>query len=119
MKIEIPEVPANGRTPLVVGLLARMDLLGQRSQPLEGEVAQLQGLPPRPQSAPSTLEQPSPQPQAPAQKRPGSDKRPKDALLTSHREVVLPVPEPPVGSTCKGHDDFVVGELHLCVEATR
>jgi hypothetical protein len=119
MKIEIPEVPANECTPLVVRLLEIIHVLSQRIQQLEDEVAQLKGLPTRPKISPSTLEQPAPQPRSQGQKRPGSDKRPKNALLTIHRQVVLPVPERPDGSTFKGYEDFIVQELHIHVEAIR
>ena len=109
MRIEIPEIPAAERTPLVEALLAIIDLQQQRIcqleetvQQLRDEIAILKGQKPRPQIAPSVLEKPPAATPLPQQKRPGSDKRPKTAPLTIHREVPVPLPDPPPGAPRHG-----------------
>lgn len=121
MKFDLPEVPEAERTPLVVALLDIIRQLQERIVMLEDEIAQLKGLKPRPQLSPSRLEQPQPGGQVAgdqACKRPGSQKRPKNAQLTMHRDVILRVQVPP-GSTFKGYEDFVVQDLVIRAENTR
>src|SRR5438128_10578378 len=99
MRIEIPEIPAAERTALVEALLAILDLQQQRIcqleetvQQLRDEIAILKGQQPRPQIAPSVLEKPPAATPLPQQKRPGSDKRSKNAHLVIHEERQLDVP---------------------------
>src|SRR5258708_6993801 len=126
MRIEIPEIPAAERTPLVEALLAIIDLQQQRLgqleetvQQLRNEIAILKGQKPRPQIAPSVLEKPPAAPPPPEQKRPGSDKRSKNAQLVIHKEQWLDVPDAPPGSIHRGYEPFVVQELHIEARATR
>src|SRR5262245_20244166 len=108
MALTLPDIPDDQRTPLVLLLL---DLLHQQQEQiarLQDEVATLKGLKPRPQIRPSTLEAPPPLPPTSPQKRPGSDKRPKNAQLTIHREVLVPLPDPPQGAVFKGYEDYLV-----------
>lgn len=119
MALTLPDIPENERTPLVLLLL---DLIAQQQEEiarLQDEVATLKGLKPRPTIRPSTLEAPTPKPRDPAQKRPGSDKRPKNAQLTVHREVLVPLPNPPAGAVFKGYEDYLVQELVLHAEVIR
>jgi hypothetical protein len=119
MALTLPDIPDDQRTPLVLLLL---DLIHQQQEQiarLQDELATLKGLKPRPKIQPSTLETPPPQPPTSPQKRPGSDKRPKNAQLTIHREVLVPLPDPPAGAVFKGYADYVVQELLLRAEATR
>jgi hypothetical protein len=125
MRIEIPEIPAAERTPLVEALLAILDLQQQRISQLEetvqqlrDEIAVLKGQKPRPQIAPSVLERPLPVTRSPEQKRPGSDKRSKNAQLVIHQEQWLDVPDAPPGSVHKAWEPFVVQELHIEARAT-
>lgn len=122
MKFEIPEISEAERTRLVVALLDIIRQLQERVLMLEDEIAQLKGLKPRPQLSPSRLEQSQPGGQAvpgsDASKRPGSEKRPKNAKLTIHREVILRV-QVPAGSTFKGYEDFVVQDLVIHAQNTR
>jgi hypothetical protein len=120
MKFAIPEIPEHERTPLVLLLLDILQQQQERIALLEDEIASLKGLKPRPQIQPSTLESPKPAASA-AQpgKRPGSDKRPKTAQLTVHREVVLPLTQPPPGAIFKGYEDYVVQDLVLEARTTR
>jgi hypothetical protein len=111
MSLPLPEIPDSESTPLVRQLL---DLLQQQQeiiQQLRDEIARLKGLKTRPLIAPSPLEV-SPRPlREPGQKRPGSAKRLKTALLTITDEVVVPLIDPPPGSVFKGYEDFVVQDL--------
>jgi Transposase IS66 family len=111
MALALPDIPEAERTPLVLLLL---DLLRQQQQyiaQLQDEVARLKGLKPRPTIQPSTLETPPPKPPDPNRKRPGSAKRRKNARLTIHREVIVPLPDPPPGATRSGSEEFVVQDL--------
>jgi hypothetical protein len=127
MPFELPLIPDAERTPLVVSLLAIIDAQQQRIrqfeelvQQLRDEIATLQGQPPRPKIAPSTLETPREQmPPEPGQKRPGSAKRPKNASFLNPVEVKIPFPDPPPGSVCHGYEEYVVQELVLHGKVTR
>jgi hypothetical protein len=119
MTLALPDIPENERTPLVLILL---DLIHQQQEQiarLQDEIAILKGLKPRPNIQPSTLERPPPQPPTAPPKRPGSDKRPKSAQLTIHREVIVPLLDPPPDAVFKGYEDYLVQELLLRAEATR
>jgi hypothetical protein len=123
----LPEIPAEQRTPLVEALLAvigaqqdRIAKLEETVQMLRDEIAVLKGQKPRPKIAPSRLEQPPPPPTpADGQKRPGSEKKSKNAQLTITQERIVPFPDPPRGSISKGHEEYLVQELVLRAEVTR
>jgi hypothetical protein len=125
----VPEVPAEQRTPLVEALLAlicaqqdRIAILEETVQQLRDEIAILKGQKPRPQIAPSQLEQPKAQatPAAPGSgKRPGSAKKPKNSQLTITRECRIDFPNPPLGSVSKGYEEYFVQELVIRAEVTR
>jgi len=126
MKVELPPIPEEERTPLVQALLGIIELQHQRIAQLEetvqhlrDEIARLQGQTSRPVIAPSRLEAPAPKPPAQGQRRPGSDKRSKNAELVVHRVQVLPVLDAPPGSVCHGYESFVVQELRLHAAVTR
>jgi len=115
------------RTPLVEALLAviraqqdRIGELEETVQVLRDEIAILKGQKPRPQIAPSQLEKPAPRPPlAEGQKRPGSQKRPKNTQLTITQEIRVPFPDPPAGSVSKGYEAYLVQELVMRAETTR
>jgi hypothetical protein len=119
MTLTLPDIPQSERTPLVLLLLDLLQQQQQRIAHLEDEIARLKGLKPRPAIRPSILEAPPEPTPSPPHKRPGSDKRPKNAQLTIHREVLVPLPDPPAGARFKGYEDFVVQELVLHAQATR
>jgi Transposase IS66 family len=119
MTLPVPDIPESQRSPLVLLLL---DILHQQQQHialLEDEIARLKGLTPRPTIQPSTLDAPPPKPPDPARKRPGSAKRRKNAHLTIHREVLVPLANPPPGATRKGYEDFIVQDLVFEARNTR
>jgi hypothetical protein len=120
MKMELPEIPPEERTPLVESLLSiiqqlldRVQQLEETNQQLRDEIAILKGQKPRPQIAPSRLEAPPRSPPAPGQKRPGSDKRSKNAQLVVTEQKRLRVIDTPPGSVSKGYERFVVQELEM------
>jgi Transposase IS66 family len=120
----LPEIPAEQRTPLVEAVIGaqqdRIAKLEETVQVLRDEIAILKGQKPRPKIAPSRLEQPPPPPTpADGQKRPGSEKKPKNAQLTITQERIIPFPDPPSGSMSKGHEEYLVQELVLRAEVTR
>jgi Transposase IS66 family len=123
----LPDIPVEQRTPLIEALLAviraqqdRIRELEESVQTLRDEIAILKGQKPRPQIAPSRLEQPAPRPPlAEGQKRPGSQKRPKNAQLTITRQISIPFPDPPAGSVSKGYEEYIVQELVIRAETTR
>src|SRR5438128_1524925 len=119
MRIELPEVGPEERTPLVEALLAinrqladRVAELEQTVQQLRDEIARLKGQKPRPDIKPSMLEATQPETQQKESgQRPGSAKRPKTAELTIHREVPLHPQNLPAGATFRCFESYVVQEL--------
>jgi hypothetical protein len=124
MKMELPEIRAEERTPLVEALLAIIRELLDRNQQLEeivlqlrDEIAILKGQKPRPKIKPSSLESDTPpsQQQGPKKEkpdqRPGSEKRSKNVELTIHHRLPLHIDDLPVGAVFKGYEDYIVQEL--------
>jgi hypothetical protein len=127
MKMELPEIPPEERTPLVdalVGmirqLLDRVAQLEQTNQQLSDEVARLKGQKPRPDLKPSVLESNKSTGQAKGgDKRPGSAKRPKTAELTIHQQVHLFAENLPQGAKLRCFEPYVVQELVIHNDNTR
>lgn len=127
MRLELPDIRPEERTPLVEALLGtirqlldRVAHLEQANQQLRDEVAELKGQKPRPQLQPSVLESSPPTtPAVPGGKRPGSAKRPKTAELTIHCEVRVHAPALPVGATLRCYEAYVVQELTIANVNTR
>ncbi len=120
MKLELPEIRPEERTALVECLLGLIQQLFDRVQQLEetnrqlrDEIAILKGQKPRPQISPSRLESPPARPQREGDKRPGSEKRPKNTQLTIHEEVLLHIADLPPEATLKGYEPYVVQELKI------
>ncbi len=93
--------------------------LRAENQALRDEVARLKGLPPRPPSRPSGMEQAT-QPGAADKdakhpKRPRGVKRDAQAV-TAERVLKVAVP---AGSRFKGYEDILVRDLHLSAEVIR
>jgi hypothetical protein len=126
MKMELPEIPAEERTPLVEFLLGVIRQLLDRNQQLEelvqqlrDEIAVLKGQKPRPQISPSRLESPTARPTLEGQKRPGSEKRPKNSQLIIHEEVRLFINDLLPGAVLKDYEPYLVQELKIACHATR
>jgi hypothetical protein len=126
MKMELPEVQPEERSPLVESLLAMIRQLLDRVQQLEvtvqdlrDENAILKGQKPRPKISPSQLEAPTPSPAPKDGKRPGSNKRSKNSQLLIPEVVTLHPDNLPLGAVFKGYEPYVVQELTIKAKATR
>src|ERR1700730_12002901 len=127
MKMELPDIPADERTPLVESLLAIIRVQQDRIQQLEAtvqelrdEIAILKGQKPRPDIKPSRLEADQPKQTPPGgSKRPGSAKRPKTDELHIDHEVPLHPEGLPVGATLKGYEPYVVQDILIKNDNTR
>ena len=118
MSLPLPDITESESTPLVRQLRDLIQQQHETIQQLREEIARLKGLKTRPLITPSPLEAPPRPPREPGQKRPGSAKRPKTALLTMTDEVV-PLADPPSGSVFRGFEDFVVQDLLICPRVIR
>jgi hypothetical protein len=127
MKMELPEIRPEDRTPVVEALLGiirqlldRVAQLEETNQQLRDEIAKLKGQKPRPDIKPSMLEAAQPKTEGEeGGKRPGSAKRPKTAELHIHQEVPLHPQGLPIGSTFRCFEPYVVQELIIQNENTR
>jgi hypothetical protein len=123
MKMELPEIRPEERTPLVEALLGiirqlldRVGQLEQDNQQLRDEIARLKGQKPRPDIKPSVLETTKPKTEG---REGGSAKRPKTSELHIHHEVPLHLADLPVGATFKGYEPYVVQDLLIESENTK
>jgi Transposase IS66 family len=127
MKMELPEIRSEERTPLVDALvviiqqlLDRINQLEVTNQQLRDEIAVLKGQKPRPDIKPSLLEAtPAKAQEQPSGKRPGSAKRPKTSELQIHHELRLHLNDVPVGAALRGYEPYVVQELLIENRNTR
>src|SRR6516164_9407639 len=128
MKVELPEIRPEERTPLVEALLAVLrqvlDHVGEleaTNQQLRDEVAVLKGQKPRPQLRPSTLTLPAATgagTSGPGRRR-GKPSQPKTSQLTIHREVPLHPAHLPEGAMFKGYEAYVVQDLVIQSDNTK
>lgn len=126
MKVPLPDLPPEQRTPaaealldLVRQLLDRVHELEETNQQLRDEIAVLKGQKPRPQISPSILPLPPPTTASPPPRRRGKPTRPRLSELTIHREVPLYPPTLPEGAAFQGFESYVVQELLIHNENTR
>jgi Transposase IS66 family len=127
MKLELPEIRPEERTPLVEALLTLIRQLADRvaeleetNQQLRDEIAMLKGQKPRPKISPSMLHAPPTTPTGTKEaRRRGKPTRPKTAELTIHRELPLHLDNPPAGATFRCYEAYVVQELIIQNENTR
>ena len=127
MKLELPDISVEERTPLIEALLGiirvQQDRLQQQEatiQQLRDEIALLKGQKPRPDIQPSLLEARPPKTTPPeGGKRPGSAKRPKTAQLHIHQEVPLHPEGLPAAATFRAYEPYVVQELVIHNHNTR
>jgi hypothetical protein len=130
VKMELPEIGPEERTPLVEALLEiirqLLDVVRQQEetiQQLRDEISRLKGLKTRPNIKPSQLEASASQHDQPGPdqkgKRPGSAKRPKTSELRIDREVPLHADNLPSGAKFKSYEPYVVQELIIKTENTK
>ncbi len=127
MKVELPNLRPEDRTPLVEALLDilrqvldRVDQLEVTNQQLRDEIAVLKGQKPRPQIRPSLLPLP-PQPTGSTgeARRRGKPTQPRTVELTIHHEKPLhPLPLPQ-GAIFKGYEPYIVQDLRIESDNTR
>jgi len=120
MKIVLPEVGPDERTPLVEALLGiirqladRVAELEQTNRELRDEIAVLKGQKPRPIIKPSILTT-TPEDKDGSEKKPrnrGKPSRPKTSELTIHQETPLHPTELPEGATFRCFESYVVQDL--------
>jgi transposase IS66 family protein len=129
MKMELPEIRPEERTPLVEALLGilrqfadRVAELEKISQELRDEIAILKGLKPRPQIRPSILNSPPRTSDTGEQdkgRQRGKPSRPKTSELVIHQTLPLHWDNAPAGSTIKGFEAYVVQDLIIRSENTK
>lgn len=121
MKLELPEIQPEERTPLVEALLGIIRQLADRvadleriNQELRDEIARSKGQKTRPDIKPSILNTPpKPEDGTPEGRRRGKPTRPKTAELTIHHTAVLKLDTLPTGATLHGYESFVVQDLEI------
>lgn len=131
MRIELPEIGPEDRTPLVEALLAIIRQLADRvaelevaNQEMRDEIAVLKGQKPRPKISPSTLNTPAPTQEGnegsekKSRKR-GKPSRPKTAELTIHHETPLHLVELPEGARFLCFESYVVQDLIIQSDNTK
>jgi hypothetical protein len=121
MKMELPDIRPEERTPLVEALLGIICQLADRvaeleriNQELRDEIARSKGQKTRPDIKPSILTTP-PNPAAGTGegRRRGKPTRPKTAELTIHKTRVLTLDIVPAGAILHGYESFVVQDLEI------
>jgi Transposase IS66 family len=121
MKIELPAIRSEERTPLVEALLGIIRQLSDRvaeferiNQELRDEIARSKGQKTRPDIKPSILNTPPNSEDGAGQgRRRGKPSRPKTADLTIHNTVKLKLDTAPAGATLHGYEVFVVQDLRI------
>lgn len=129
---ELPEIPEEENTPLVQGLVGIIELLADRVQKQDEEIAHLKdeikilkGEKKRPTFKPSKMDEKTgkddktTRPKNTTSKRAGSNKKSKNAQLTIHEDHPIAPEKIPEGSRFKGYRDFVVQELKIGAHNTR
>ncbi len=119
MKIALPEIRPEERTPLVEALLGiirqladRVSELEETQRELRDEIAVLKGQKPRPKISPSILNTPvQTKDDAAAGRRRGKPSRPRTSELTIHHRTPLHPADLPVGARFKGFESYVVQDL--------
>ena len=116
-KIQIPCVPEEEKTPIVLQLIEIIEQilvvnqqLSEQIQLLKDEIARLKGQKPKPNIKPSKLESvfKDKEKKDSSGKRPGSDKRSKTAEIIIHDTIPIAPEYIPPGSSFKGHQPYTV-----------
>ena len=128
MRIELPEIRPDDRTPLVEALLGIIRQLADRvaeseeaNRKLRDEIALLKGQKPRPKISPSILT-PTPENREGADKKSrkrGKPSRPKTSELTIHHETPLHLADLPEGARFRCFESYVVQDLIIPNDNTK
>jgi hypothetical protein len=113
-RVELPQIPLEEQTPLVRTLLEIIERLAGQVQRLEEEVGQLKDERKRPTLKSSRMDEQAGEGQDKPKeegRRPGSEKRSKTEHLQIHEERIIVPQVVPMGSRCKGYQDYVVQDL--------
>lgn len=116
--IDISNISEKDKTPIVIDLLHLVRTLLEDAQRLRDEIARLKHQKGKPKIPPSLLEKDLKEErkgQNANGKRPGSEKRSKTKDLPIHETIPIPPKDLPAGSTCVGHDDWIVQGLEIRV----
>lgn len=120
-KIEIPKIPEEEKTPVVlqlVGITEQQSVLiqlqAEEIQLLKDEIARLKGQKPKPKIRPSKLEKDrKKKKRSSSGKCSGSQKREKTADLVIHEEIPVPPESIPPGSIFKGYQPYTVQGIKI------
>jgi len=120
-KIQIPKIPEEEKTPLILQLLGIIEqisvsnlLQAEEIQLLKDEIARLKGQKPKPNIRPSKLEKDrKKKKKSSSGKRPGSQKRKKTADLVVYKEIPVPPESIPPGSIFKGYQPYTVQGIKI------
>ena len=126
-KLILPTIPEEEKSPLVIQLLAFIELQGsviqqqaEQIQQLKDEIARLKNHPRKPDIKPSSLEKKKKgKSKKSKSKRPGSKKRKKTAQLHIHETIRIPLENVPEGAESKGIKPFVVQGLKIKLHNTK
>jgi hypothetical protein len=118
-KLELPTIPEEEKSPLVIQLLAIIEHqssiiahLTEQIQQLKDEIARLKNQPPRPKIKPSSLGKDKKGKSKKSKgKRPGSQKRHKTAKLQIHKTKPIEPEYIPDGSEFRCYNDFIVQDI--------
>jgi hypothetical protein len=114
LTIQIPNIPEEAKSELVVQLLEIIKQQAELIQELRDEIARLKGHNSRPKISPSRLDElEKNKPKSRDKKRRGSKKRRKTAELVIHDEQKVAAEHVPEGSRFKGYKDFIVQDLRI------
>lgn len=115
---ELPDIPEEERTPVVVTLVEILYLLQEQIQglrelvqSLKDEIARLKGHTPRPNIKPSRIEEGSGRKKGTEKQGNGRGKKQKTRNLKIHQTTVVPPDTVPEGSRFKGYQEFTVQEI--------
>ena len=120
--LQLPQIPEEEKTPLVLALLNRIDIqqanireLHEIIQQLKDEIARLKKDNQKPKIKPSKLEPPKDKNKTKPDngKRPGSEKKSKTPALKIHKTQEIEPDNLPEGSVFKKYKDFVVQDIAI------
>lgn len=127
VSIQLPAIPEDQKSPLILRLLEIIEQQGsiiqqlaEQNQELRDEIARLKNQKPKPKISPSRLEDPKRKKgKKRKKKRPGSKKKRKTANLQIHETIPIEPEFIPDRSEFKGYSDFVVQGLKIEVHNIR